>query len=138
MDGPTIQAIVTAIFGLATTFLTVIVAPIVLKQAKVADGKLDQQARDALYPALQYAISYAQAKLTGDQNAQLAASDQLKQHAVSLGRGYIKAKLPDALERLGVTDAALDDLLLSRLQSALDYAKTYVTPAAPASEVKKG
>ena len=121
MDPVTIQSIVTALVGLATTVITVIVAPILLKQGKVVDGKLDAQAREALYPALQYAIAFGQAALTKDDQGKLAASDKLKAHVVSIARGYVKAKLPDTLDKLGVTDQSLDDLLKARLQTTLDY-----------------
>lgn len=99
------------------------VRDLIQKQGKVADEKLSAQQREALYPALQYAIAYARGTLNADDAAKLAASDKLKNHVVKTAVAYVRPKLGETLDALGITDKALEDLLLARLQNALDYLK---------------
>lgn len=131
MDSTGIQEQLLSLLGIVlamgTAWLMKLARDFIKKQAQVVDGKLSEQARDRLYPALQYAISYGQATLTADQQGQLAASDKLKNVVVTQAAGYVKSKLQETLDQLGVSDDALQEMLRARLQSALDYFKVPAT-----------
>jgi len=119
MEPATIEIVVNAIVGLATVILTAIVAPLLLKQVKVADGKLDQQSRDVLYPILLNAISYGQAKALGDPQAAALSIAALQEHVVGVATGFARQHAGETLAALGVTDEALRRMLLARLQQAI-------------------
>lgn len=123
MEPTTSEMIVQATAALLATAITVFVIPWLRKQGKVADGKISEQARERLYPALQYAIAYGRAALSSDDQAKLETSDKLKNIVVSTASSYIKSKFPETLEELGITEDALSQLLRARLQGALDYLK---------------
>lgn len=122
MDQATVATIVTALVGLATTFITVILAPIALAQFKIQSGKLNEQARNVLLPAIQYAISYAKSQITKD-----PADASPEQLAISLAQAkaialnYLKPKVKDALARLGVDDDALLEMIEARFQADADW-----------------
>lgn len=126
MDPATIEIIVTALVGLATTVLTVIVAPLLLKQAKIADGKLSEQDRARLYPVLLSAIAWAQAKVTADKPGQDAAVASIQDSIVTQAAYYVRLHMGDTLDSLDVTDEALRRMLLARLQQAIAFARATV------------
>jgi hypothetical protein len=128
MDGATIQTIVTAIAGLLTTILTVVVFPLVKNQLEIQARKLDSQAADALAPALLNAIKWAEGQVTGDEAAKLAAMTAGKDHLLSLAAGYVRRSVPDSLERLGIEDARLKELLDARLTDAINYFRERLAP----------
>lgn len=127
MDSTGIQEQLLQLAGLVlaglTAWLLKLARDFLLKQGKVVDGKLSEQARDKLYPALQYAITYAQSTLSNDDAAKLASSDKLKAYVVKTAVSYVRPKMAETLDQLGVTDDALEQMLRARLQSALDYLK---------------
>ena len=127
MDSTGIQEQLLGLLGLVlamgTAWLMKLARDFIKKQGAVADGKLSEQARDRLYPALQYAIAYGRAALSADDAAKLETSDKLKAFVVGQATSYVRTKLGGTLEQLGVTDQALEELLKARLQSALDYLK---------------
>lgn len=122
MDQATVETIVTALVGLATTFITVIVAPLVFAHFKIAAGKLSEQDRAIVLPAIQYAVSYAKSLISKDpadaKPEQLAASlAQLKGVALN----YLKPKVGDALARLGIDDDQLLQMIEARIQADSDW-----------------
>lgn len=119
MEPATVEIIVNAIVGLATVVLTAIVAPLLLKQVKVADGKLSDQQRAVLYPILLNAISYGQAKAIGDPQAAALSVAALQEHVVGIAAGFTRQHAGETLDELGVTDEALRRMLLARLQQAI-------------------
>lgn len=129
MDQATVTTIVTALAGLATTIITGIVAPLVLAQLKIAEGKLNEQARAIVLPALQYAIAYAQAQVAKtaapDPTNVLKAVDLAKQIALD----YLKTKVQTQLDRLNLTDANLLEMLEARLHLATPPPVVVATPA---------
>lgn len=131
MDSTTLQEqllqLAALVLAMGAAWLMKLLRDFLKAQGLVVDGKLNEQARDRLYPALQYAVAFGQAKLTADEQAALATSAQLKTHVVGLAVGYVREKMGPTLDELGVTDAALDEMLRARLQTALEWAK--VPPA---------
>lgn len=128
MEPTSLEIIVQAIVGLATVVITTLVAPWLLKQGKIADERLNAEARDALYPALFAAIDYARGLLTQDEQVKLGASDALKAQAVRKAADYIERGFGKTLVQLGVTRARLEEMLQARLQTILDaIAKTSTT-----------
>ena len=96
---------------------------LIAKQGKVADEKLSEQFREKLYPALNAALDFARASLTADERAKLEASDKLKARVIATAADYIEPRFQETLPELGITRAALEEMLAARLQSALDYLK---------------
>lgn len=127
MDSTAIQEqllqLLAIVLAAGTAWLMKLARDFIKKQGAVADGKLSEQARERLYPALQYAIAYGQAQLTADEQAKLASSDKLKNHVVDQAAGYVNDKLGGTMAELGITETALQEMLRARLQTALDYFK---------------
>lgn len=119
MDPANFSTLVQAIVAVATMIITTLVAPWLLKQGRIADGKLDDQQRQILYPALNYAIAYA-ASISGLGSPELTAlQDDAKGRLIDKAVGYIKLQIPGVLEQLGVTEDGLRRLLESRWAAAV-------------------
>lgn len=123
MEPSTLEQVLSAVAALAIAVITGFVIPLIRKQAQVADAKLTQQQRDALYPALQYAVDFARGLVGNDSALKEASAEKQKAHVVNVAAGYVRSKLPDTLDKLGVTDEALKEMLSARLQTSLDYLK---------------
>lgn len=130
MDSTVLQEQLVTLLGtvlaLGTAYLMKLARDFLKKQGEIQDAKLSKEQRDALYPALQYAVDYGRSTLTQDQAGQLAASDKLKNHVVAEASRYINSKMPDTLAKLGVSESDLQELLRARLQAALEWARVNI------------
>lgn len=124
MDPANFATLVNAGVGLIVAILTIVFAP---KAKAVLDNKLSEQQRTVLYPALQYAVTFAQAKLGLSNEQSQALSDTARAQLIDEAVKYVRAQVPDVLDALQITDESLRRLIEARWQSALNYFN--VTPA---------
>lgn len=122
MDPASVEAIVGGLVAIATVVITSILAPLLLKQLKVADNKVSQQDRERLYPILINAISYGQAIITNDEAAKVESAEKIQNHIVDQAMAYARLHVGDTLDALGVNDDALRRMLIVRLQQAVSFA----------------
>lgn len=119
MDPANFATLMQTVGAIVMAIVTGFVIPLLLKQARIADGKLSEQQRAILYPALNYAIAYA-ASISGLGSPELTAlADDAKGRLIDKAVGYIKLQIPGVLEELEVTEDGLRRLLESRWAAAV-------------------
>lgn len=128
----TVDTVLNALLALAGAIITTFVIPLIVKQGHVADGKLDQQVRDTLYPGLTQALNYAAGQIRAGQdpvNLPLAVQSTEGQRIVSAAANYVEQHFPDALKWFDIQRGALERMLTARM------GQSDPTPAAAAPAV---
>lgn len=79
--------------------------------------EVEQAQRDKVNEAIQFALQYAETKVASAVDAK--DNVEVKNQMVATAAEYVMAKIPDALDRLGVTPESVADLVEARIERYL-------------------
>lgn len=112
---PLIQMAVSLLGPVLITWLSVRLAAVLNVKEEKDKAALEKQLRDSLHAASQNAWMFALKKLnlSFTDLGKLPGGDLVK--VIDMAKEYVADKNPDSIQKLGVTDSQLEDILLTKL-----------------------
>ena len=116
---PLIQLAVMTLGPILVGWLSVKLAAVLNVKEEKDRVELERAIRDAIHASSQNAWLYALKKLGLSFNEIAGLSDNRLLETLAEAKDYVKDKNPDGLQKLGVSDKQLEDILLSKLPTAV-------------------
>lgn len=116
---PLLQLLVLTVGPILVTWLSVRLSAVLNVKEEKDKAELEKAIRDAIHASAQNAWMFAMKKLGVSFTELKAMGDQQLFQTLMEARRYVKDKNPEGLEKLGVTDKQLEDILLSKLPASV-------------------
>lgn len=112
---PLIQLAVMTLGPILVSYLSVRLVSVLNVKEEKDKVELEKAIRDAIHASAQNAWLFALKKAGLSFTDLKAANDIQLVEALKLAKGYVKDKNPDGLDKIGITDKQLEDILVTKL-----------------------